>query len=115
MSSGMLGAEFFRVMEEMEDIRLKSLLVRESFFSFLAGFSSLLDSTKLFVDILRGGPPCFDSLCRRPNDRQLLSEDDRGRLATGSIDCAEDGGLGDIGSVLVALCFELDVGGRVDF
>ena len=37
-----LEAEFFRVIDEIDDMRLKSLLVLESFFSFFAGFSSLL-------------------------------------------------------------------------
>jgi hypothetical protein len=115
MSSGKLGAEFFRVIEDMEDIRLESLLVHESFFSFFAGFSSLLDTSKLFVDMLRGGAPFLDSLCRRPKDRQLLSDDDRGRAGTGSFDCEDGGGLGDVDSVLKVLCMELDVGGRVDF
>ena len=47
MSSAMLGAEFLRVIEEIEDIRLKSLLVLESFFSFFVDFSSLLETSKL--------------------------------------------------------------------
>lgn len=115
ISSAMLGAEFFLLIEVIEDIRLKSLLALESFFSFFVGFSSLLEMSKLCTEVLRGGPPFLDSLIRRPKDRQLLSDDDRGRLAVGSIDCADEGGLGDVGSVLTGLFRELEVGGRVDF
>ena len=32
----------------------------------------------------------------------------------GSFDCEDDGGLGDVGSVLIGLCRELEVAGRVD-
>ena len=43
-----LVVEFFREMEAAEDMRLKSLLVLESFFSFFSTFSSAL--SKLCVD-----------------------------------------------------------------
>lgn len=102
-ASVILGAEFFLVIEDMEDIRLKSLLVLESFFSFFTGFSSPLETSKLWVDILRGGPPFFDSLSRRPKDRQLLSDDDLGRLEVGSCDCEDEGGPGEAGSALMGL------------
>lgn len=46
-ASAILGVEFFLVMEDIEDILLKSLLVLESFFSFFAGFSSPLEISKL--------------------------------------------------------------------
>jgi len=64
--------------------------------------------------MLRGGPPFFDSLSRRPKDRQLLSDDDLGRLEMGSWDCEDEGDLGEVGSVLMGLCRELEVVGRVE-
>lgn len=89
----------------MVDILLKSLLVLESFFSFFSSrFSSVI--SRLWVEMLRGNPPLdLDSLIRRPNDLQLLSDDDRGWLDEG-----------DVGSILVGLlCLELLDEGRVDF
>ena len=96
--------------DEIEDIRLNSLLVRESFFSFLPSrLSSSL--SKLCIDWLRVVELLFDSLNRRPKDLQLLSDEDRGP-ALASLVAGETGGLGDIGSALAEL--PLDPG-TVDF
>ena len=113
-----LGPEFLRDIEDMVDILLKSLLVLESFFSF---FSSRLSSTlsRLCAEWLRGGAvEVLDSLSLLPNDLQLLSEDERGKAEElWSLECADDGGLGEVGSDLGGtLTGLLDrVGGRFDF
>lgn len=86
----------------MVDILLNSLLVLESFFSFFSSFFSS-GISKLCEDWLRGGPPAFDSLIRRPNDLQLLSEDDRGGFE-----------MGEVGSIFDGLCLELLEDGLVD-
>ena len=58
----------------------------------------------------------FDSLNLRPNDLQLLSEDDRGSPDS-VLECEDEGGLGDVGSDLGgAFTGLLDrVDGRLDF
>lgn len=78
------------MVEMDEDIRLKSLLVRESFFPFLSSrFSS--SPSWLWIDLV--------SLIRRPNDLQLLSDEDRGSAGPWSRECDEEGALGEAGSI----------------
>jgi hypothetical protein len=93
-----LEEEFFHGIAEMvDDMRLNSLpvLLGRSFLLFL---SEVLSSSPswlwwLWIDL--------DSLIRRPNDLQLLSDDERGNAVLGSREWEEEeGARGDAGSVL---------------
>jgi hypothetical protein len=87
--SARLLLEFFHGFPDMVDMRLNILLVRDSFFSFLS--SRLSSPSWLWIEV--------DSLIRRPNGLQPLSDDVRDGAMLCSRECDIEGAFGEEGSV----------------